>query len=80
MDGKCMRIRKMNQSDFILMKKCGAAINHTRFVHRPWKLNCPWDVLGNFPETTSIQKTSDAAETKSQYGGGRNNIENVKEG
>src|SRR3990167_4375980 len=80
MDGKCMRIRKMNQSEFILMKKDRAAINHARFIHRSWKLNCPWDMRRDFSKTTSVQKTSDAAKTESQCGGGSNNVENIKEG
>ncbi len=75
-----MCIRKMNQAEFVLMEKCRTAIDHTRFVHRPWKLNRPWDILGNFPETTSVQKTSDAAKTESQYGRRSNNVENIKEG
>jgi len=75
-----MRIRKMNQPEFILMEKDRTAVNHPRFVHRSWKLNCPWDVLGNFPETTSVQKASDAAKTESQCGRRSNNVENIKEG
>ena len=62
------------------MKKSRAAINHARFVHRSWKLNRPWDMRCNFSKTTSVQKTTDTAETKSQCGRRSNNIENIKEG
>lgn len=39
MDGKCMRIGKVNQSEFVLMEKGRTAIDHTRFVHRSLKLD-----------------------------------------
>src|SRR3989304_3461786 len=39
MDGKRMRIRKVNQPEFVLMEKCRTAINHARFVHRSWELD-----------------------------------------
>ena len=62
------------------MKKSWATINHTRFIHRSWKLNCPGDMQRNFSKTTSVQKTSDTAKTKSQCGRWSNDIEYIKEG